>query len=157
VTDPRTSLPESVVVPYAAGEPDPMKCISVPQPWAWTILAGFHRVEFRCFSTNYRGDVLVYANAEAREWDRKQFALFGQIAPCWEDLLINRVIGLVELYDCVPGTEGEWGWHLRNPRPVAPFWIRPGRGLFDVPDARVRVIPPTSRSRMRRRLGLVQR
>jgi hypothetical protein len=134
-----------------------MKCISLPQPWAWAILAGLHRIEFRCYPTEHRGDLLLHANAEAREWDRKQLALFGDAAPDWEDLLVNRVIGIVELYDCRPGSEGEWGWHLRNPRPVAPFWIRPGRGLFEVPDWRVRIIPRSSRSLTRRRIGLVPR
>jgi hypothetical protein len=134
-----------------------MKCISIPQPWAWAILAGLHRTEFRCYPANHRGDLLLYANAEAREWDRKQLAQYGEAAPCWEDLLVNRIIGLVELYDCKPGLEGEWCWYLRNPRPVDPFWIRPGRGIFDVPDARVRIIPSTSRSLKRRRLGLVRR
>lgn len=134
-----------------------MKCISIPQPWAWAILAGLHHIEYRCYSTDYRGDVLLYANAEARAWDREQLALFGKAAPRWGDLLVNRVIGLAELYDCEPGTDGEWGWHLRDPRAVMPFWIRPGRGLFDVSAPRVRIVPAGSRSLTRRRAGLVRR
>src|SRR6185437_2737213 len=99
----------------------PMKCVSVSQPWAWAILAGLQEIEYRCYPTDYRGDLLIHASSEVNDWSRRQLALFGRRAPDWEELPFGRVIGLVELWDCEQGSDGIWSWHLRHPRFVKPF------------------------------------
>lgn len=117
-----------------------MKCVSVPQPWAWAIVAGLQKADYRCYSTRHRGDLLIHAIRGAGDWDRRQLSLFGARAPRWEDLLFGQVIGVVELCDCTPGRDGEWIWSLRNPRFVTPFPLRSGKKVFDVDDECVEVL-----------------
>lgn len=38
-----------------------MKALSIWQPWAWLIAAGQKRIETRCWSTLYRGPLLIHA------------------------------------------------------------------------------------------------
>jgi hypothetical protein len=128
-----------------------MKCVTIRQPWASAILAGLIDVEYRCYPTDYRGDLLIHAGSEITDWDRRQFIQFGRRAPRWQDLVFGKVIGMVELWACDPGRHGEWAWCLRKPRLLEPFAIEPGRRIFDVedwPDDMVRRTPrSTGRTR----------
>lgn len=38
-----------------------MKVLSIRQPWAWLICAGYKDVENRDWRTNYRGRILIHA------------------------------------------------------------------------------------------------
>ena len=38
-----------------------MKVLSIRQPWAWAIVAGFKPVENRTWKTGYRGPLLIHA------------------------------------------------------------------------------------------------
>jgi hypothetical protein len=117
-----------------------MKCVSVPQPWAWAILAGLQKEDYRCYPTSHRGDLLILASRGAGDWERQQLAAFGEQAPRWEELTFGQVLGVVELWACEPGQDGEWIWALRNPRRVKPFPLRPGKKIFDVEDECVKVL-----------------
>jgi hypothetical protein len=128
-----------------------MKCIAVPQPWAWAILAGLQKTDFRCYATDYRGDLLILASRGVGDWERQQLAAFGKQAPRWEDLRFGQVIGVVELWACEPGREGEWVWSLRNPRWVKPFALLPGKKVFEVEDERVEFLDLPSRNGSRPR------
>jgi hypothetical protein len=123
-----------------------MKCVSIHQPWASAILAGLVDTEYRCYSTDHRGDLLIHASGDVSDWDRRQLALLGKRAPRWEQLLFGQVIGVVELWACDPGSDGEWVWCLRNPRLVKPFPINPGRRLFEVEDPRIEILTPNGRA-----------
>lgn len=115
-----------------------MKCVSIPQPWAWAIFAGVQRSDYRCYATDYRGDLLIHATRASGDWERRQLAALGERVPRWENLPFDQVLGVVELCSCEPGREGEWVWKLRNPRPIQPFRLKAGKGLFDVADEQVR-------------------
>ena len=134
-----------------------MKCLSVRQPWAWALLAGRIKTEFLCWATDYRGDLLIHAGEQRGEWEQEQLATFGRSAPRWDKLPFGQVIGLMELWACDRGPNGEWVWRLRNPRPVEPFPFAAGPRLFDVPDRQVRLAsspedsPPAKRTRSRGR------
>jgi hypothetical protein len=117
-----------------------MKCLSVRQPWAWALLAGRATAEYRCWPTDYRGDLLLHASPVKGKWEEKQLATLGPGAPAWDELPFGEVIGVVELWDCQRSPEGEWVWMFRNPRPVRPFRVKGGPRLFDVPDRRVRLL-----------------
>jgi hypothetical protein len=122
-----------------------MKCVSIPQPWAWAILAGVQRSEYRCYPTDHRGDLLIHATRGSGDWERRQLAVLGERAPRWENLPFNQVLGVVELLSCEQGSEGEWIWELRNPRPIEPFRLEAGKGLFEVNDEQVRPLPANGR------------
>lgn len=123
-----------------------MKCVSVPQPWAWAILAGLQKTDYRCYSTAHRGDLLIHARQAGGDWDRQQLELFGEKAPTWEELLFGQVIGVVELWDCALGRDGEWVWALRNPRFVKPFSFKSGKKLFEVDERKVEVLHAAGRN-----------
>lgn len=44
-----------------------IKVLSVKQPWAWAIIAGFKTCENRTWGTNYRGPLLIHAGKSAGE------------------------------------------------------------------------------------------
>ncbi len=128
-----------------------MKCVSILQPWAWAILAGVQRSEYRCYSTDYRGDLLIHAARGSGDWERRQLAALGERVPRWENLPFDQVLGVVELCSCEQGRDGEWVWELRNPRPVQPFQLEAGKGLFDVDDQRVQLLPVNGRNGKKKR------
>lgn len=43
-------------------------CLSVQQPWAWLIVAGYKTIENRTWRTNYRGRIAIHAGAKFA-WD----------------------------------------------------------------------------------------
>jgi hypothetical protein len=42
-----------------------MKTLSVRQPYAWLIVAGFKTIENRTWRTNYRGPLQIHASQKA--------------------------------------------------------------------------------------------
>ncbi len=44
-----------------------MQALSVRQPWAWLIVAGYKDVENRGWATKYRGRILIHAGRRAAE------------------------------------------------------------------------------------------
>jgi len=135
-----------------------MKALSIRQPWASLILKARKDVENRCWPTKYRGRILIHAakgmTREEHE-DAIYFAVHAiragepggtahtttlrELGFAFEDLPRGGIIGSVEIVDCVsssssPWFVGEFGFLLRDPRPL-PF--RPWKGqlsFFDVPD-----------------------
>jgi hypothetical protein len=122
-----------------------MKCISIAQPWASALLAGLQDVEYRCYATDHRGDILIHASLEVSSWARKQMVSFRRHIPDWKDLPFGRVIGVVELWACEAESDGVWKWCLRRPRSVKPFRFRAGKRVFDVNDASVEILSRPSR------------
>lgn len=117
---------------------EPMRALSIMQPWAWLIVQGHKDIENRIWPTTFRGPVLIHAGKKAdfdplKEWD-------------WDDIVPPRldhadfggIVGEAEIVDCVRASASRWfrgphGFVIRNARPL-PF--RPCRGQlgFFVPD-----------------------
>jgi hypothetical protein len=114
-----------------------MKALSIRQPWAWLIIAGYKDVENRTWRTTYRGPLLIHAarrpddvildieNRYGVRIDRKALQFAG-------------IIGRVELVDVVKRSDSKWflgpfGFVFRNPvaLPFAP--IAGKQKLFDLP------------------------
>lgn len=125
--------------------------ISIRQPWAWLILNAGKDIENRDWKTEFRGNCLIHASKSGtrsdyndaidflvdRGLDRLQYDL-----PALEHLEKGGIVGSVEIVGCTDNSEspwfvGEYGFVLRNPKPL-PFVPCKGRlGFFNVPKVRL--------------------
>jgi hypothetical protein len=98
-----------------------MRALSVRQPWAWAIIYGDKRVENRNWKNQYTiGRIAIHAGLGDDGFDdypkRKK-------RPKPHELVYGAIIGVVEIVDVVTTHrsvwfEGQYGWVLRNPRPL---------------------------------------
>jgi hypothetical protein len=135
-----------------------MKCLSLIQPWATLVIRGVKRYEARNWKTHYRGRLAIHAcrmipySAQercAREPVRSFLLSAGFRLP--GDLPRGKILGTVELVDCIPMRSlrrksrlereigdfrpGWYAWVFENPRPAKnPFVCSGNRGLFEVGD-----------------------
>lgn len=127
-----------------------MKALSIRQPWANLILKAGKDIENRCWPTKVRGRILIHAakGMTQEEWrDAMQFAHWG--APRltqgelhgfdFDALPRGGIVGSVEIVDCVTSSEspwfmGEFGFVLRNPKPLAFTPWKGQLGFFEVPE-----------------------
>lgn len=141
-----------------------MIALSIRQPWASLILKAGKDIENRCWQTKVRGRVLIHAAkgmTRAEHEDAIDFAVdairtdprnagAGRIVTLRElgfaidDLERGGIIGSVEIVDCVTASDspwfmGEFGFVLRDPRPM-PFTPWKGQlGFFNVPESALAV------------------
>ena len=127
-----------------------MRAISVRQPWAWMIIHAGKNIENRSWYTNIRGRVLIHAakGMTRTEWEN---AVYDAQTICgiptdvlkdgceFDQLQCGGIIGSVEIVGCVKGKHscwhaaGQWGFVLRDPKPM-PFVPWKGQlGFFEVP------------------------
>lgn len=76
-----------------------MKVLTIRQPFATLIIEGNKKFEFRSWKTNYRGDLLIHAG---KSIDKEAFARLKKYLP--DELPIGKIIGRVELIDCIKTT-----------------------------------------------------
>lgn len=89
-----------------------MKCLSIKPEYVLQILSGEKKVEYRSWSTNYRGDIFVACTATK--------TANGYIA------------GVVEVKDVVyDENDGCYHWLLENPRAIVPIPIKGQQRLFE--------------------------
>jgi hypothetical protein len=139
-----------------------MKAISIRQPWAWLIVrpditdpaaraAAYAEgvikdIENRSWPTKFRDRVLVHA-AKGLTRDEYRLALnplwvnSGPVIqlPPFEDLQRGGIIGSVEIVDCVSWSpslwfNGEFGFVLRDAKPLPFIPFKGALGFFEVPD-----------------------
>jgi len=128
-----------------------VKALSIRQPFAWLIVHGFKDVENREWSTRFRGRIYVHAGkqpasgfpwaqGEAAGMTESQLIAAGLVSrgPSVAPYQYGKIIGEVDIVDCVtesesPWFEGPFGFVLANP--VAYPRTIPYRGrprFFDV-------------------------
>ncbi|MBS1702871.1 MAG: ASCH domain-containing protein [Armatimonadetes bacterium] len=129
-----------------------IKLCSVRQPWAWALIHGGKDVENRSWSTNYRGLLAIHAglrdhNTLAHDnWKEFEAQYVGKDA--FKDFDAKKeprgaIIGVVEMFDCVPGhlvdsiwrdeEPGWFAWRVRNPIPLPePIAYKGQLGLRDI-------------------------
>lgn len=137
-----------------------MMALSIRQPWASLILKAHKDIENRCWPTKVRGRILIHA-AKGMTRDEHEDAIafavdairadplntncgrtvtLRELGFAFDDLQRGGIIGSVEIVDCVsksdsPWFVGEFGFVLRDPKPL-PFVPWKGRlGFFDVPES----------------------
>lgn len=118
-----------------------MKALTVKAPWAWAIIHAGKDVENRTWSTKFRGTIAVHASAGCLTkywaWARGLMAAIGVEVPALDRLALGKVIGYVDVVDCVRDNSSPWAmpdhWHwvLTNPRACEPFPARGSLGLWN--------------------------
>jgi ASCH domain len=115
-----------------------IKALSVKQPWAWAIVAGYKDVENRSRRTNFRGELLIHAGAELDPAGFQFLWEMGLYKALPADLPTGGLVGIVEIVDCIQRHDSDWafpgGWHwvLARPREFRNVLHCPGRlGMFD--------------------------
>jgi hypothetical protein len=113
----------------------PMLALTVRQPWAWAIMAGWKRVENRSWRTAVRGRIYVHAgrldDAPGLDSFRGICEPLHVAPPPFETLPTRAIIGSVEIVDCVPfetisdpWASGPWCFVLRDPHPCRTILAR---------------------------------
>lgn len=126
-------------------------CISIRQPWAWLIVNGYKDIENRSWKTARRGRVLVHASKGMtdQEWfDAMLFATrmcqvpMAVVDKSRDEVAQQRggIVGSVEIVDCVDGHRspwfvGEYGFVLRNAKPLPFIPYKGALGFFGVPES----------------------
>lgn len=82
------------------------RVLSLYPEWAWEIIHGDKDVEYRTWSTQYRGRILIHASSKRG----------GN-----QGIPRSAIIGAVNLVDCVTEAESDVHWLLRNPAPIEPI------------------------------------
>jgi hypothetical protein len=92
----------------------PTRALSVRQPFAWAILEGKKKIEYRSRRMNIRERVYIYASLQPRE-DEHFERLLRKAGLTIEELPRGCILGSVEIIDCQENEDGEWEWKLANP------------------------------------------
>lgn len=124
-----------------------MKCLSLWQPWASAIAIGSKRIETRCWSTSYRGPLLIHAAKRCNRGEllelEKQPAWRGAMLPLvalddhFKDRLpLGAIVAIADLVDCLPTSQFnisrlEWPRHpAGTDRMKALDWCEANMGDF---------------------------
>ena len=144
--------------------------LSIRQPWAWLIINAGKNIENRSWPTKFRGRVLIHAGKTMTRADYEAAVIFCS-GIAWDDWdfpkdfafptfdslksQLGGIVGEVEIVGCVNGNDeasrspwfcGEWGFMLRNAKPL-PFRVCKGAlGFFnpgnDLHERTADVTPP---------------
>jgi predicted transcriptional regulator len=97
--------------------PTNIKAITIKEPWATQIIDGEKTIEYRTWTTSYRGPLLICV---AKHPPSKNS---------------GKAIGIVDLINIAKSELNHNKikyWILNNPRRINPFPVRGYPGLFDV-------------------------
>lgn len=125
-----------------------MIALSIRQPWAWLILNAGKDIENRDWKTPYRGPCLIHASKSGTKQDYQDaFDFLDSIdlahlildIPPREQIEKGGIVGMVDIVGCTdtsdsPWFVGDYGFVLRNPKPLS-FTPYKGRlGFFNIPE-----------------------
>ncbi len=72
-----------------------MKVITLKQPWATLIIAGYKKYEFRSWKTNYRGKILIHTGKSIDKEGMDRVKHLNLEYPT------SKILGEVEIIDCL--------------------------------------------------------
>ena len=110
-----------------------MRALTVRQPWAWLIIKGYKRIEYRSWQPGKRLRVgeRFAIHAGAADWDVDDD--YPQV-DFPNELHCGAIIGTVEFTGAVEPIKGRgWEWHLAKPKPCKPVDCKGKLGLWHVP------------------------
>lgn len=118
-----------------------MKAISIRQPWASFVAAGYKTVECRTWRTNYRGPLLVCSSKGDEEGlndNDEVLVLPGgsalgvvelvDVRRMTKDDVKNAVLPINMVDDALKG----YAWHVKKLFEIKPFHVRGRMNIFDV-------------------------
>jgi hypothetical protein len=114
-----------------------MKVLTVRQPWAWLIINGYKRIEYRSWQPGKRlkpGErIAIHAGLTLRPDDLDDASLNYPVSiPV--DLERGAIIGTVVFKRAVEPNKGRgWEWHLAKPKPCKPVKCKGKLGIWHVP------------------------
>lgn len=130
-----------------------MKCLTIKQPWAWLIfndsgIKGFKDVENRTWATKIRGEIAIHTSKKVDlETYHNLIKYAGLKLPPIEQLETGKIIGTVEIVDCVSSYPSYWkeqdsiGFILKNPTKInQAIEIKGQLGFFNLPSEIVEII-----------------
>ena len=123
-----------------------MLALSIRQPWATLIMRGGKDIENRNWKTSVRGRILVHAakGCTKQEFeaanDFASYALGREVTGTLSKMPRGGIIGSVEIVDCVSWSNsrwfvGEYGFVLRDPKPIKMIPYKGQLGFFNVPES----------------------
>jgi hypothetical protein len=114
-----------------------MKALSVKQPWAWAIVAGYKDVENRSRRTDFRGRLLIHAAAQLDSSGFQFLWEMGLHKALPAELPRGGLVGMIEVVDCTKHYDskwafpGYWHWVLGHAREFKSVLACPGHlGMF---------------------------
>lgn len=103
-----------------------MKALTIIQPWATLIASGHKMNETRSWKTNYRGEVLIHAGKNPKDYtsgcyiddpDGRHFQEAGITPNNFEELPRGSIIGKATLVNCIHINK-EFRDHLKRSNPA---------------------------------------
>jgi hypothetical protein len=128
-----------------------MKALSIRQPYAWAIVAGYKDVENRDWLTHFRGRVLIHAGkrqevgdvdgvirsvaVQTRRTDAEVATEYGEHLQAGG---LGAIVGAATISDCVQNMESEWfygkyGFVMTDPKAIRPLPCKGALSFFSVP------------------------
>lgn len=129
---------------------EPVRALTIRQPWAHAIVHLGKDVENRSWRANYSGLLLIHASARQERDPRALLADHMATPPSQkglEKLPTGSIIGVADLFDYVEDSRskwaqrGAWHWLLRNVRPIRPVECTGRLGLWTPGTAVMRKLP----------------
>lgn len=142
--------------------------LSVKQPWAWLICAGYKDVENRSWTTNYRGPLYIHAG-KSFDWDALNYLEWENPAAAKaiiEHFKLDRsmvltscklnpnamdefgaIVGCVDLVGVETNASSKWAepglyhWMVANPMQIEPIPLRGQLQIFkaEIDESLIRV------------------
>jgi len=115
----------------AQGEPSSLMALSIRQPYAEAIIRGEKVEEYRSWSTNHRGPLVIHAaSTKPRPADLAQYP---RVDP--GELVYGALVGVVDVVDVLFDNHEEcYVWILEKPRKLAEPLVCKGKlNLWQVP------------------------
>lgn len=126
-----------------------MKALSIQQPWAWAICAGYKPIENRDWNTNFRGQFLIHAGKKvdrdsieivvrmvAYQTGRTDAAVLAEYERAVQT---GGIVGEARMVDVITSSDSQWfqgrfGFVLHDALPLPFVPTRGMLGFFDVPE-----------------------
>lgn len=124
---------------------NPVKALSIKQPWSWLIVNGYKDIENRDTLKNFRGTFLIHAGMKGHNINitpnmtrSEKKAIPILLRADRAEFNYGGIIGYAEIYDCVQEFDSSWfvgkhGLMIRNPKPL-PFTPCKGKLSFFYPE-----------------------